>query len=732
MIQEKLAELIVEHQRLKIHGTQELENRVTEVKGVIADLKSATNASTPISESSEMVDLKDISDRLRLLTTDVESTALENWVLASLTFDQIQYRQKTVAKAHQATFDWALDPLSPTKLEPWLRTGSGIYWIKGKAGSGKSTLMKYLTTHPQTMSALRPWAGARSMITASFFFWNAGTNLQKSQEGLFRSLLYEILRQVPELIRPVCPYKTMRTRPFQRTLSSWSLQELQHATGLLKEQSEHNTRFCFFIDGLDEYNGDPDQIIDVLQNLCSWPNLKICVSSRPWNEFEDAFGQPSDSHLALEELTREDINNFVRSSLEENMRFRALSARDLRSHDLVQEIVEKAQGVFLWVVLVVKSLLTGLRNADRVSDLRRRLREFPATLEEYFNHIFASIDPFYRKLTAQTFKVALEAEGPLQLLIYSYIDEEDIDSILELPAKPLTMEDILTRQDDMQRRLNGRYKGLLEVTKFNKSEFDTSYTDQFHSLNVDFLHRTARDFLFTKDMQKMLADNLDPGLDVHLVICKALFAYLKILNYPKFSRPFYVSLLHSMIHYSNHIKSEAMQKRFLDAVGSFVSTKVSHYDLIRTGELEFVKYLLRLGNGPCAYIAKVLSEKPRLARSHGSALLAAALNPLGINVYSRLNLEKIELVLNFGASPNEDYERSTIWGSLLDSAYPPESLPAGRNLQFLQPTIEVLLSHGANPKQFIPGVGKTADELLIENFGEKLAQEMLSRARSPA
>lgn len=132
---------------------------MTEVKDAIADLRSATNTSSLMSENTEIVDLKDVSDRLRLLTTNIESTALENWVLASLTFDQIQYRQETVAIAHQKTFGWALDPLSPTKLEPWLRTGSGIYWIKGKAGSGKSTLMKYLITHPSTHNERAPIMG---------------------------------------------------------------------------------------------------------------------------------------------------------------------------------------------------------------------------------------------------------------------------------------------------------------------------------------------------------------------------------------------------------------------------------------------------------------------------------------------------------------------------------------------------------------------------------------------
>lgn len=32
----------------------------------------------------------------------------------------------------------------------WLEEGDGLYWIAGKAGSGKSTLMKYIASHPST------------------------------------------------------------------------------------------------------------------------------------------------------------------------------------------------------------------------------------------------------------------------------------------------------------------------------------------------------------------------------------------------------------------------------------------------------------------------------------------------------------------------------------------------------------------------------------------------------
>jgi hypothetical protein len=59
----------------------------------------------------------------------------------------------------------------------WLRTDNGIYHISGKAGSGKSTLMKYLSNHNRTDAELMKWAGDKKLAFARFFFWKAGDDL---------------------------------------------------------------------------------------------------------------------------------------------------------------------------------------------------------------------------------------------------------------------------------------------------------------------------------------------------------------------------------------------------------------------------------------------------------------------------------------------------------------------------------------------------------------------------
>jgi len=82
----------------------------------------------------------------------------------------------------------------------WLMSGQGLYWINGKAGSGKSTLMDYVNRHGRRLEYLEEWCPDRLLLTPSYFFWAAGSRLQKSIDGLLRSLIWQMLTECHELV----------------------------------------------------------------------------------------------------------------------------------------------------------------------------------------------------------------------------------------------------------------------------------------------------------------------------------------------------------------------------------------------------------------------------------------------------------------------------------------------------------------------------------------------------
>ncbi|KAK3360492.1 hypothetical protein B0T25DRAFT_438242, partial [Lasiosphaeria hispida] len=164
--------------------------------------------------------------------------------------------------AEAATFDWIFhDPRASDRpwsnFHVWLAgsNSDGLYWINGKAGSGKSTLVEHLVRHENAKRALRQWAGGMKLLLSSFF-WYTGSELQKSQTGLFRALLYSCLKKRRELIPLVVP----ETASFRQEdlRDYWTLVRLRGALHRLVSQTVFEIKFAFFIHELDKYAGTYD------------------------------------------------------------------------------------------------------------------------------------------------------------------------------------------------------------------------------------------------------------------------------------------------------------------------------------------------------------------------------------------------------------------------------------------------------------------------------------------
>ena len=462
----------------------------------------------------EKADLEKTEKMISQFQAAKEKLQQEKLILDSLRFETMHDRYHTITQAHGTTFQWIFqpesfplsDPRSAIGFRDWLLSGNGTFWVSGKPGSGKSTLMRYLSDCTDTQEYLKSWAGSTKLITASFYFWIAGTGLQRSQRGLLRQLLFQILHAHPELIPDICPeFWAVREHLH---FPEWKLDHLTRALDRLKDIS-NSTKICFFIDGLDEYDGYDFELIKIIKALAQVPNIKLCISSRPWPSFSDAFGTHNQRKLCLEDLTQNDIRMFTEDELNEYHQFDELRLNKDMYVNIVEEITRKAQGVFLWVFLVVRSLRNGISNGDSASLLRQRLAEIPSNLEIFFEKIISSVEPIYREQMALVFQIALLSPEPINLAVLWFLDEP---SEYELGTSRVSLNegDIARVEALMSRRLNGRYKGLLEAT------------GQGDHLTANFLHRTIRDYLQTKKGFSLITL---PGLNPFSKFCRALLAY---------------------------------------------------------------------------------------------------------------------------------------------------------------------------------------------------------------
>ena len=110
--------------------------------------------------------------------------------------------------------------------------------------------------------------------------------------------------------------------------------------------------------------------------------------------------------LRLQDLTRKDIELYVQVILAASPAYQRLAKRDPTSTSVfVDKAVEKADGVLLWVVLVVRSLLNGIRNRDSIPDLLNRLRGLPRELEPLYDHLLERIEPGFYPWASKVFQI---------------------------------------------------------------------------------------------------------------------------------------------------------------------------------------------------------------------------------------------------------------------------------------------------------------------------------------
>ncbi|KAI9045964.1 uncharacterized protein KD926_005908 [Aspergillus affinis] len=368
-------------------------------------------------------------------------------LLESLRFPQMDHRADSITAAHRNTFTWIFRDVGENGMKwdgflEWLVKGSGTYWMQGKAASGKSTLIRFIWDHPQTWTGLRSWSKNGQLIAGVFFFWNSGVEEQRSQTGLFRTLLFKVLSECRELIPEVLPEEweeraKLAAQDKEMPELIWSIDELQRAFTRLVTLARDDMRMCFFIDGLNEYDGNPERIAEYIHDLSDLStHAKFGVSSRPWSIFQDIFNL--NCQLRLQDLTKDDFRLYVRDKLGRNKQMQLLLIDDSDGgNSLIHEIVEKADGIFLWVELVCL--------ADLLVDL-----------EKLYDRMLERIEPRYREEPSEMLQIFRASGHSLNVMA--------LYRALLCPS--MTTKEDLIREALVERtmlKLNSRCKGLLEV-----------------------------------------------------------------------------------------------------------------------------------------------------------------------------------------------------------------------------------------------------------------------------
>ncbi|KAF6832931.1 small s protein [Colletotrichum plurivorum] len=454
-------------------------------------------------------------------------------ILDSLWFRKLHERKNDIKAAHESTLQWALKPPSEDvpwdDLAWWLRAGTGVYWICGKAGSGKSTLMNHVCDSVITTRLLSEWARGRECLTANFFFRNPGANEQNTLQGLSRSLLFQILSQQWDLIPNVLPdmWREQEASDYdvslsQKPLTIPSLVEMGQAFDQICKKFEDSSEFlCLFVDGLDELSGASCQEgVSFLRRFMNHRNVKLLVSSRPIPECVDAFD--SKPKLALQDLNHSDIAHYVDDVIGDHSYMMSLRRRfPQQAKKLTSELVDKSSGVFLWVVLACRSINDGFVDCDSIAELHQRIDDLPRELEDMFKLMLKNIGTRHRRQGAKLLRICFvrqqeipklddrqKGRVPKEMYALALALASDYDTE---PAEfgPLTIEDKRDTCKAFEGRLRSRTAGLLELAKRATSTRERGARrrsgaycfcyqeihDPWVDAEVQFLHRSVFEFL---------------------------------------------------------------------------------------------------------------------------------------------------------------------------------------------------------------------------------------------
>lgn len=420
----------------------------------------------------------------------------------ALTFHGMDVRRRNIEPAYGDTCRWVLETAEYCRWrnEDLWSEHHGFLWIKGNPGVGKSTIMKFLLEHAQ--------AHFSGNVILSFFFNARGGSLETSTEGLYRSLLLQLLSRVPSL------RLDLAIPDLDVPGTQWPVkatQDLFREALILLGQ----TPVTVLIDALDE--GDQKEVramVAYLGKLASHGRLpcisvNVCFASRHYPRITLRFceelivdGQPSHN---------DDIREYVAQNLVADLTVKRL--------DLERQVVSKAQGVFLWVVLVIGMLNESFDQGASASQLENTLGTMPEDLDGLFSDILrkgASDAYLLPALQSVIARADSQMFGFIELYFMILIGAGELTS----PVWDHEQADVVM----MKRFILHSTKGLVEIATHGVVQ------------RVQFIHESVRQHLLEGGLTKLYA--LPEGsveAHCHAMLANCCQEYIRLIDHTQMS-----------------------------------------------------------------------------------------------------------------------------------------------------------------------------------------------------
>ena len=286
----------------------------------------------------------------------------------------------------------------------WLHSQSGLLWLSGAPGKGKTMLSIFLAEELERI--------AKDLPQAVFleFFCDNNNERRNTADGIVRGLLFQLLQSHPDLMDCVLrAFDIQEASLFTNSSSLWKIFKT------IICDSRLGTTYCV-LDGLDECDETIQSFLERLKTLFSMTSskytpryLKLIIVSRTFPDFfpEILSGFPRvrlDPDMDNE--IRGDIDRFIDYKINDLSKVKHYP-ESLRLH-VKKTFRDRAQGTFLWVGIVAEEL-----RKCRATQVEEKLEFFPAGLEGLYRRMLLQIVAERRETAARILRWVVMAVRPL-------------------------------------------------------------------------------------------------------------------------------------------------------------------------------------------------------------------------------------------------------------------------------------------------------------------------------
>ena len=371
------------------------------------------------------------------------------------------------------TCEWFSAKESYLRWSTFALEAPSVLWVTGKPAAGKSVLAGYAIGHLQNLNA-----------DCSYFFFKYGDKYKSRLSACLRSLAFQMActnTQVRDTLLELQKDGMRFDKDNERTI--W------HALFLRGIFQTAIPEQYWVIDALDECTNYVSFFDSMLAKLDQSIPLRVLITSRETPKLANHFSSLGTHRFQHEKISTADTLPDIKLLVEAKAKSIILKDDKDRA-TLVEKILAKSEGSFLWTVLVVREL----SNSYGEQEMSKALEEIPKDMEPLYHRTLELMTqaPGGKKLAKAILTWTTCATRPMAM--------KELEGALTLDIK-----DSFPKLDECIQVLCGHF---VNVDKFGK---------------VQMVHGTAREFLLSDDLESEFAVN---KTEAHTRLARACLTYL--------------------------------------------------------------------------------------------------------------------------------------------------------------------------------------------------------------